>query len=158
MKSAKAAIYSDAHGSSEVEGFMVFSVEEKRVARVIASPIETGQQSFDNKVIDPKRIIVKGVISPYIEGSYQAKEEITEMYENREFEFYSVTGTNTSYDNLILESVSAVQDASEPDLWRYELTYVEALFISSSSANGKSASTSSDQNSDFRNTGYQAGA
>lgn len=158
MAKNQCAIFMDNEFGTYVLGFNIFSVERRRISRVIGAPIETGQMSFDNKVIDPFKVIVIGKIVGYDQDAVTAKTWIEEMYQNREFEFYSVSDGENTYSDLILESVIEKKHVEAVDFLEVELTYTQAMLIQSTELNGKNPSTSNDENSDFRSTGYQKGA
>jgi hypothetical protein len=146
-KSAKA-------GSSPVEGFSVDKVRQVLKARVIAAPVETGQQSFDNKVLDPFDIVVEGCVVIDDEGKWKKTiQTLRQMYANRKFEFYSASDGVNYYDNLILVELPIERDVS-----RYDIVSIEAKFVQAMLVQAKEQSSSSNsEDSSTRNLGYCAG-
>ena len=122
------AIYSDNDYGEEITGFSEFTFDVKPLARVITAPIETGQQSLDNKVLDPKQITVTGYI--HTEDATNAAQTLMRMYLNRKFEFYSVKVSDTEqYNNLVLKEIPHSRKAQEPDIIEYTLVYTEAMLV-----------------------------
>lgn len=152
----RAAIYSDNSCSSEVEGFSVDSVICIDKARVIGAPVETGAISFDNKVIDPYEVIVKGhIVDAGVFGdnsfhdSVDAKNTIYEMFLTREFKFFSVSDNADEYIDLIMTNVKQEKSSSHPDWRAYEIRYVQAMKIQANN----SASPKNPENTNTRKTG-----
>lgn len=156
----RAAIYKDNNCGSAIGGFSVDSVECIDESRIIGAPVETGAISFDNKVIDPYTVVVTGHIVDAF-GDYEnnspgeAKNDIYEMFLNRDFKFYSVSDNADEYVDLILERVRQTKSASHPDWKSYELRYKQAMLIQKSfeSAN---MSPRNAENSNTRSTGVAA--
>lgn len=87
----EANIYSDNNFGSKIDIFKSTKVKVEKRSRVIKAPVENGQQSFDNKVIDPIIIRVTGVIDCTDPNSDNALDVIDKMFFSRDFEFYSVS-------------------------------------------------------------------
>lgn len=146
-KSAKA-------GSNPVEGFSVDKVRQVLKARVIAAPVETGQQSFDNKVLDPFDIIVEGCVVIDDEGKWKKTiQTLRQMYANRKFEFYSASDGVNYYDNLILTELPIERDVSRYDIVSIEAKFVQAMLVQAK----EQKSSSNSEDSSTRNLGYCAG-
>lgn len=141
-------------GSNPVEGFSVDKVRQVLKARVIAAPVETGQQSFDNKVLDPFDIIVEGCVVIDDEGKWKKTiQTLRQMYANRKFEFYSASDGVNYYDNLILTELPIERDVS-----RYDIVSIEAKFIQAMLVQAKEQSSpSNSEDSATRNLGYANG-
>lgn len=146
----RAALYSDNSFGSEVKGFKVMTVKFMPSARIIGAPVETGSISFDNKVNDPTKVVVTGIINIGTEGAESALSTLRMMMKNRNFEFYSVSNGEDCYDNLIMESCPETRDASKYDFIECEVVFKEAILIS--------ANEVADENSDFQNGGYISGS
>lgn len=143
-KSAKA-------GSNPVEGFSVDKVRQVLKARVIAAPVETGQQSFDNKVLDPFDIIVEGCVVIDDEGKWKKTiQTLRQMYANRKFEFYSASDGVNYYDNLILTELPIERDVSRYDVVSIEAKFVQAMLVQAK----EQSSPSNSEDSSTRNLGY----
>lgn len=148
----QSGIYSDNNWSSVVEGFNVMSVSGTRNARVIGAPVETGQVAFDNKVIDPLRVTVRGIIETDSFNTQMALMTLEEMIENRKFSFYSVCDGENFYNNLILQEFPAIRDVKQVDFLQITLTFVEAMLVQSQAE----ATSSNSENSNFRKTGTKS--
>lgn len=147
---ARAAVYANEGFGAEVTGLKVTNVKFIPSARIISAPVESGQESFDNKVIDPAKIVVTGSVMMGTEGASAAISTIKQMLANRKFEFYSVSNGEDCYDKLILESCPSTRDSEKYDLIVYELTFKQALVIQGSGG-------ASGDNSNFQNNGYSSG-
>lgn len=120
-------VCSDNEGKTFIKGFSVTNISVRRKASVISAPIENGQESFDNKVIQPLEIVVTGAISA--EDDDGAESTLAEMYASREFKFYSVMEEDVLHMNLILKEMPYDRGAKAPDLRIYNLLFVEAMLI-----------------------------
>ena len=146
----RAALYSDNYFGAEINGLKVMDVKYIPSARIIGSPVETGIISFDNKVNDPAKVVVKGIINIGTEDAEEALSTLRLMMKNRDFYFYSASNGEECYDNLIMESCPEARNASQYDFIECEIVLKEALLISSN--------TVADENSDFQNGGYISGS
>lgn len=146
----RAAVYMDNSFNNELMGLKSMRVQIVPSARIIGAPVETGVTSFDNKVIDPTKVIVRGIVTMDDFDSESAISGIREMMENRDFMFYSVSNGQDCVDNLIMESAPSTRDSDRYDFIEYELVFKKALLVQSSA-------TSAGENSDFQNNGYSAG-
>lgn len=147
-------VYVDNKFKKPLLGFSVDSVRCMQKARVIGAPIETGQVSFDQKVIDPYDLVVKGTIVMAEEASDNAIEELDKMIANRDYEFYSVTDGASGYDNLTLVRFPNLREAEKFDWYQIELVFTHMMLVQKDSLLSKSANA---ENSDFRNIGYSGG-
>lgn len=146
----RAAVYMDNNFESELVGLKSMSVKIIPSSKIIGAPVETGVTSFDNKVIEPTKVIVKGVVTIGDPMSVHAMDGIDQMMYNRDFSFYSATDGQSCVDNLILESAPSTRDSNRFDFIEYELVFKAAMLVQSSPE-------SSGENSDFQNNGYSAG-
>lgn len=119
-----------------LENFKVMTIEYGGNARTIKAPIETGQQSLDNKVNDPSTVNVTG----YVEVSdKETQEAIIKMKNCVEFKFLTVIDEDKSVYPLIMESFRKRRDPKTVDLYEYTLVYSEAMLIQSGKGSGKPA-------------------
>ena len=95
----KAAVYMDNEFGGELTGLKSMRVQIMPSARIIGAPVETGVTSFDNKVIDPTKVIVRGIVTMDDGGSASAISGIKTMMANRDFMFYSVSNGQDCGDN-----------------------------------------------------------
>lgn len=148
----RARVFRDNKFGSELGGFLVDSVKQIPKARVIGAPIETGQTSFDNKVVEPYDLVVKGTI--VIDGTHKPTVHILEyMINNREFEFYSVTDGHNGYSDLALVQFPHERNFEKYDLIQCELVFTHMMMIQRDSG----GSPSNSDNSDSRDSGYDGG-
>ena len=147
-------VYVDNKFKKPLLGFSVDSVQCIRKTRVIGAPIETGQVSFDQKVIDPYDLIVKGTIVMAEESSGNAMEELEKMIANRDYEFYSVSDGAKGYSDLTLVKFPNLREAEKFDWYQIELVFTHVMLVQKDSLLSKSANS---ENSDFRNIGYSGG-
>lgn len=155
----RSAIYSDNSCGSEITGFSVDEIECTHESRIIGAPVETGTISFDNKVLDPYRLVVTGHIEDFgdsgsIRGANinnsanDAWATILAMYQTRTFKFFSVSDSNVEYTDLILESVREKKTPNKFDWREYQLVYRQAMFVQK----GYSSSNQSPMNAENTNT------
>lgn len=147
---ARAGVYTDNSFGGEVLGLKSIRVQIFPSSRIIGAPVETGQISFDNKVIDPTKVVVRGIVTMDDEQSSSAIASIKTMMANRDFEFYSVRNGQDCANNLILESAQSIRDSDKYDSIEYELVFKQAML--NERDNGASG-----ENSDTQNNGYSEG-
>lgn len=134
-------------GEAELDGFYIFEYTFEPVSRVIGAPIETGQVSFDQKVIDPKRLVVVGKV--LVGDGKNTVDIIKRMFENRDYRFYSAELDGETAKNLILQKATHRKSTQEVDVVVYTLEFVEAMIVQSGDKQSKSS-----ENSGTKNTGY----
>lgn len=152
-KDSECAVFSDNDFKSEIKGISIDSIKVMPSARVIGSPIETGQVSFDNKVRDPYNLVVKCTIMMDEQGK-DALDKLWEMYENRDFEFYSVAIDDLGYDNLTLVQLPHERNCERYDWIQTEIVFTNVMLVQKDKSKAKSANA---ENSNFRKTGYSSG-
>lgn len=136
-----------------IEGFSVDTVKQIMKARVNGSPIETGQTSYDNKVLDPFDLIISGTIVIDDDGKWKKTiRTLKEMFANRNFSFYSASDGFNFYEKLIMIECPIERDVSKYDLFSLDIKLTQAMLVQASS---KKPSNSED--SDTRALGYVAG-
>ena len=142
-------LYSDNEFKQGVMGFYPFEYTVDPVSRVIGAPLETGRVSFDQKVIDPVRITMIGKVIN--ENGLGADDTIEEMFQNRNYKFYSVELDNECYKNLVLQKATHRKQTNEMDVVTYTLEFVEAMIVQN---NQKTPANAND--SKTKQTGYTA--
>lgn len=148
----RARVFRDNKFGSEVTGFLVDSVKCIRKAKVIGAPIETGQTSFDNKVVEPYDVVVKGTIT--IDGSHRATIKILDdMIATRDFEFFSVTDGHNGYGDLSLVQFPHERNFEKYDLVQCELVFSHMMMIQRDGG----GSPRNEDNTDMRDPGYTGG-
>ena len=148
----RARVFRDNKFRREVTGFLVDSVKCIRKAKVIGAPIETGQTSFDNKVVEPYDVVVKGTI--IIDGSHRATMKILDdMIATRDFEFFSVTDGHNGYSDLSLVQFPHERNFEKYDLIQCELVFSHMMMIQRDGG----GSPRNEDNTDMRDPGYTGG-
>ena len=125
----KVAIYAGENFTNEVTGFSPFECTVTLPSRVIKAPVEGGAMSFDNKVRDPITIKIVGKINLQNDDADKAVRTIKDMYNNRNFSFYSVSTKDSFYGKMILQTVVDRTSQEEFDIVTYELEFVEAMIV-----------------------------
>lgn len=149
-----AYVFSSNKSSNPIKGFSVDKVRQVLKARVIAAPVETGQQSFDNKVLDPYDVIVEGCVVIDDEGQWKKTiDTLEKMYANRDFEFYSVSDGVNYYENLILTELPIERDCSRYDIISIEMKFVQAMLVQKQ----EQKKPANSEDSSTRNLGYANG-
>lgn len=146
----KAAVYSDNYFRDEVEGLSALRIQIIPSSRIIGAPVESGEVSFDNKVIDPTKVVVRGNVVIGSEWSDYAVQTIKRMMENRDYQFYSVCDGKQFMDNLILESAPSTRETDEFDYLKYELTFKQARIV-------QKTNEGSGEHSDILRSGFSSG-
>ena len=150
----EAYVYTDNSFGNPVAGFKIDSVQKIMKARTLAAPVETGEMSFDNKVVDPYDLVVKGTIVMG-EDHKLVIAALEGMIYNRDFEFYSVHDGAQGYKDLCLIKFPHLRDVEKFDWISCELTFSHVMLVQKDSLSTKS---SNPENGDFRDIGYSGGA
>lgn len=134
-----------------VSGLKSLTIQAIKRTRVIAAPVETGHMSFDNKVIDPLQVVVKGVIVIDADSiaSNKAIDILNGMLESREFKFYAAYDGTEYYPHLILQEFPRIRDVNQIDFLQVNLTFVQAMLVQKQAE----PTAANSENSNFRNTG-----
>lgn len=137
--------------SNLLSGLNSLTIQANKRARVIAAPVETGHMSFDNKVIDPLQVIVKGiiVIDPESFETKNTIDTLNKMLESREFKFYAAYDGTEYYPHLILQEFPRIRDVNQIDFLQVNLTFVQAMLVQKQAE----PTAANSENSNFRNTG-----
>ena len=111
---------------SIISGFRMLSASPRSHARMIGHPVEDGTKVFDNKVIEPDRVSLHGVVYA---SDDDTQIKIDSMLRNRDFKFYSlvVSDGNMVYEPMSLVSVNHRESAEAPDAFDYTLDFQEVL-------------------------------
>lgn len=137
--------------SNLLSGLKSLTIQANKRARVIAAPVETGHMSFDNKIIDPLQVVVKGiiVIDPESFETTNTIDTLNEMLESRKFKFYSAYDGTEYYPHLILQEFPRIRDVNQIDFLQVTLTFVQAMLVQKQAE----PTASNSENSNIRNTG-----
>lgn len=122
-------VYFNGDGESDkfLDDFVVDRIRVGRKARIIGTPVENGEQRFDNKVLDPKTVTVTGHINVF-EGKKEAENRLRQMYESREYKFYYVVGKGDGSENFFRNLMLQDYDTDE-DPEKFELVHVTLVFL-----------------------------
>ena len=121
---------SDENGDATIGGFHCTKIQVRKYANAIKAPVETGQMSFDNKVIMPNEILLTGYVDAVSSmDAMKAHQILAEMIASRKFKFYTITTDNETYKYLMLIDCPKTTDRELPDLALYELTFVEVRLV-----------------------------
>ena len=140
---ARAAIYD---GGKEVP-VSIFEVSVHPTSRVIGAPIETGEVAIDNKVIDPKKIVVTCTVVNDRDAGRKLS-AIDAMFANREYKFYSICDGAKTHRRMVLQNQPYKRTAEKVDFYNFELTFIEAMIVQ-----GTSKESANKENSDTRHGG-----
>lgn len=120
---------------SAIKGMKSMTMEIASKARTLMAPMETGQQSLDCKVIDPKEVTVTGYVS--IDDT-DTLTKLESMHASRRFKFYRVMSGGIVHPNLVLLQFRKARETNMIDMYRVTLVYQEAMMIQSSKRNTRS--------------------
>ena len=138
MSQRKTLVYISENEDDEpiISGVFYFSTNVNKRARMIRHPVESGGYVFDNKVIEPIKVTVscESYALPGRREFEALRTKLNEMWRNRTFNFYSVTTTEDSYDNMSLVGCSHRANAEKPDALDFNLEFEEVLLGSSTPA------------------------
>ena len=144
---------SEKAGGEVVEGIHIDSVKQIMKARVLSAPVETGAQSFDNKVLDPYEVVVNATIVIDDDQKYKkTMQTLREMMANRSFSFYSVTDGVNFYERLIMTECPIEREASKFDFLNIEIKFIQAMLVQKNSTKSENP-----ENSNTRSLGYCKG-
>lgn len=148
-----AGVWNNEDGSGEeLKGLKSMKVQIVKSARVIGAPVESGQTSFDNKVLDPTKVIVTGVIVIDREGKFrETLKTLNSMWASRAWKFYFASDGFNSQGNLILQTFPTTRDVEKFDWISVELTFVERMLVQ------KDNKTASSEDTNCKNIGYVQG-
>ena len=114
---------SSAKDISEDLGYLECTVE--RPARLIGSPIETGEMRYDHKVVDPRQITITCIVDT---GNVKKTEKkIREMLADKSTNFYVVSAKSGLYHDLALVNASEPETVEMLDAVKYTLKFQEVL-------------------------------
>jgi len=142
-------VYTTNDYTAPLKEFKVLDIKVNPDSDLISAPVETGTESFDNKVIKPNHIIITGIIHVYGENADHDIKKLYQMFLNRKFKFYSVATKEACYENLMLKSCPHTESKDKPDWLVYELDFREALLVQ-----GHSKEVDNSDNSDNRSCGF----
>ncbi len=122
---------------SILTGFRILSASPRSHARMIGHPVEDGTKVFDNKVVEPDRLTLHGVVYASDDDTQM---KIDSMLRNRDFKFYSivVSDGNMVYEPMSVVSANHRESGETPDAFDNTIEFQEVLLA------GKKPATSAD--------------
>ena len=111
-------------GGLETFQLVVQSCDVSRRANLIKHPVESNQQVFDNKVLEPRVITIRAYVSAKDQDTVRKLESI---WSNRKFEFYTITTRADTYKNFCCEECSHSEGTEKLDALDYTIRFCEVL-------------------------------
>lgn len=111
-----------------IEGLKITKITASNQSRMIASPVETGSMTFDNKVSDPGTIIVVGYVRADDIPNVQRK--LFDAVNNRDWKFWSVACKEDYWKRLMMVKVSHEETNDKHDVIEYTIEFTEVLWDS----------------------------
>jgi hypothetical protein len=93
-----------------IDGLYLTEIDSRMATRLISAPVEDGSVRFDNKVVEPEAVIVKGFITT--KGADNIISTLHAMKNSRDMKFCKVFSKFDVYENLAVEEFS-IQDTSD---------------------------------------------
>ncbi len=108
------------------EKFSITNITVARKANAIRSPIETGYQVFDNKVIMPIEVTMSAMVKA---ANWQEIWDILQgIYDERSYNFYTVYTRGEIVKNLMLTEVTREETTDKFDAVDLTLHFVQVVY------------------------------
>lgn len=113
----------------------LFSIDDNRTAKIIGSPVETGVTIFDNKVIQPRTVSLRGILPMAHNGDFEnwtpekCLSDLKEAFENRTYKTYTVITKTETIPNLVVESLQYTHTSEKFDAVDIAITLKELLLV-----------------------------
>lgn len=120
----------DGNGEVPIQGVQIKHLQVRPSARIIKHPIETGGVVMDNKVLDPRMINLKVVVTWKEDGSHKAVlQQLDEIWEDRFYQFCSVTTREGKvYKNLKMVTEPHTETPDRFNVFEFDLQFEEMMF------------------------------
>lgn len=111
----------------------LLSIDDNRTAKIIGSPVETGVTIFDNKVIQPRAVSLRGLLPMAHNGEFdnwspeKCLSDLKNAFENRTYETYTVITKTESITNLVVETLQYTHTTDKYDAVDVNITLKELL-------------------------------
>lgn len=128
------------------EIFNITNVTVKRNANAIKSPIETGLQIFDNKVLMPIEVTMSAIVNA--RNWTRVWEILLRIYNERSYNFFTVYTRGEIIDNLMLTDMTREETTDKFDAVDITLHFTQIIYATEQ---GKAVADSKD--SDTKDTG-----
>lgn len=112
----------------------LFSIDDNRTSKIIGAPVETGVTIFDNKVIQPRVVSLRGLL-PMAHNGFdnwspeKCLSDLKEAFENRTYETYTVITKTETIPNLVVESLQYTHTSEKYDAVDVAITLKELLLV-----------------------------
>lgn len=121
----EAYICESEHGEDAIKGFKVTNITARHEARIIGSPVESGRMSFDNKVIEPTVLTVKGLV--HMDDFDDVHDKLVKMFINRDWEFVSIIGKGVIWNQMMLSKMPHEETNERHDVVEFTLEFTEII-------------------------------
>ena len=117
---------------SEIWAFL-FTIDDSRSAKMISSPVETGKYVFDNKVIMPRVIDLRGIIPMAHNGDFEnwtpqkCLDDLKKAFEDRSYNTYTVVTKTESIPNLVVDNLRYSYTSEKFDAVDVNITLKELI-------------------------------
>lgn len=115
---------------------LLFSIEDNMSSKIIGAPVETGVTVFDNKVIMPREVSLRGIITLGHNGfesdasgwtPERCLEDLKKAFADRSYSTYSVVTKTETINNLIVESLQYSHTSEKFDAVDVSISLKELL-------------------------------
>lgn len=119
---------------SELWAFL-FSIDDNRSAKIIGSPVETGVTIFDNKVIQPRTVSLRGLLPMAHNGDFEnwtpekCLSDLKKAFENRTYETYTVVTKTETITNLVVENLQYTNTSEKFDAVDVSVSLKELMLV-----------------------------
>lgn len=114
--------------STNGELFSITNISVKRNAAAIKSPVETGYQVFDNKVIMPLEVTMSAIVQA--RNWTRVWGVLLGIYNERSYNFYSVYTRGEVIDNLMLVDITREETSDKFDAVDLTLHFTQIIYTS----------------------------
>lgn len=138
-------------------------IRDSNTSRIIGAPVESGKTLFDNKVIMPRRVEIRGSVTlvnlqcPNGESSQKTGEEIRDalvgMFNDQTYNTYTVVSKHAVIKNLICESLDFENNSQKFDVVDASIVFKELLIADARYKAIKTARTKSADDQPTKDSG-----
>lgn len=108
------------------EKFSISNITVKRAANAIRSPVETGYQTFDNKVIMPIEVTMSAIVKA--ENWQEVWGILQSIYDERSYNFYTVYTRGEILRDLMLTEITREETTDKFDAVDLTLHFVQVIY------------------------------
>lgn len=143
------SIAGSAH-KTDGEIFSITDVSVTRNANAIKSPIETGTQIFDNKVIMPLEVTMRAIVKA--KNWQDVWEILLRIYNDRTYTFYSVYTRGEIIDKLMLVGIDREETTDKFDAVDLTLRFTQVIYATEEAKKVDDKKDSNTKNTGQKNT------